>query len=416
MKRLVLFGLLAVSLVFTSCSKSETSGDTSPYVILVSFDGFRHDYAEKFNATNFKDFASKGASAEAMISSYPTKTFPNHYTIVTGMYPGNHGLVDNTFYDPGRETTYRIGSRTHVEDAYYYEGLPLWQLVQQNGMKSASYFWVGSEAPIAGSYPDYYHIYDGSVPNEDRIIAVREWLNLPKNERPQFITLYFSFVDSQGHATGPNAPQTGEAVLEADRLLGLLMQYVNASDLNINVILTSDHGMLELQNKEGTLIYTDDIFEGLDMDDVNLLNNGTHAHLFIENPQDFEDIMHFVKPRENNFKIYSKEEIPEEWHYQNSNRIGDIFIVADPGHHLTSRASQAFRPETRQVWGNHGFDPYASDDMGAIFYAQGPQIKEGLQIGQFENIHVYPLVAEILGIKNIPQIDGSLSVLESILK
>ena len=191
------FELIILIAVLGFVAIAKTSEKHEPaYVLMISFDGFRHDYVEKYDAPHFKAFIEKGAKAEALTPSFPSKTFPNHYSLVTGMYPGNHGLVDNSFYDEELDVVYRASKRELVENPAFYGGLPLWQLTQQNGMKSASYFWVGSEAPVAGSFPDYYYIYDGSVSNEARIDEVVRWLNLPEEDRPHFISLYFSLVDS----------------------------------------------------------------------------------------------------------------------------------------------------------------------------------------------------------------------------
>lgn len=381
---------------------------------MVSFDGFRHDYVEKYNTPNFKEFISKGAAAEKMFPSYPSKTFPNHYTLVTGLYPGHHGLVDNTFYDKGRDTFYSISQRTKVEDPYYYEGLPLWQLVQQNSMKSASYFWAGSEAPIAGAYPTYYHRFDDSVPNANRVNAVFDWLKLPESERPHLITIYFSMVDTQGHEYGPNGEKTKEAVMQADSLVGMLMAGLKNIDLPVNIILTADHGMYEMQNKPETFIYQEDFLAGLSKDDFIFLNNGTHAHVFLKNRDKEEEIYQTIKEKESHFKIYKKAEIPEKLHFKEHQRIGDLFFVVEPGYSIYSKESLAKRPENRKIWGVHGFDPSVTPEMAAIFYANGPNIKQGVKIPAFENIHVYPLVAEILGITP-PKVDGDLNVLGGIL-
>ncbi len=181
---IVLIGVLCVVAVSKASQQKEV-----PYVIMVSIDGFRHDYVEKFDAPHLKAFIKEGVAAEYMLPSFPSKTFPNHYSLVTGLYPGNHGLVDNNFYDPQTDLSYSTRNRKSVENPAFYGGLPLWQLVQKAGLKSASYFCVGSEAPVAGSFPDYYHIYDGKVPNEDRVEAALDWLALPDAERPHFITL-----------------------------------------------------------------------------------------------------------------------------------------------------------------------------------------------------------------------------------
>ena len=392
--------------------------DTKPYVILVSFDGFRHDYVEKFNAPNFKAFMTQGISAEAMLPSYPSKTFPNHYTIVTGLYPGHHGLVDNNFYDPVLDMEYGVSKREAVENPVFYGGLPLWQLVQRNGMKSASYFWVGSEAPVAGSFPDYYHIYDGSVPNEKRINGVIDWLNLPEKDRPHFISLYFSLVDTQGHAFGPNSAKTKEAVLEADRLLGLLVAQVDALKMPVNIVLVSDHGMNEIQPKVENYFTVSELLNGLDTSRFRFVNNGTHGHFYTEDKDYLKEIASTLKtkPGSQHFKVFFKDEIPTHWHYSQHYRVGDLFIKMNPGYYLTSSAKKQSIIQNKQVRGEHGFDANETVDMGGIFYAKGPAFKSGLKIKKFSNVHIYPLIAQILKIRKLPKIDGKLEVLSPFLK
>lgn len=382
---------------------------------MVSFDGFRHDYVEKYNTPNIKEFIKQGAAAEMMRPSFPSKTFPNHYTLVTGLYPGNHGLVDNTFYDKGRDTFYSIRQRAKVEDSYYYGGLPLWQLVQQNGMKSASYFWVGSEARIEGEFPSYYHRFDDAVPHKNRVNAVFDWLKLPEAERPHLMTIYFSMVDTQGHEYGPNGQKTKEAVMEADSLVGMLVEGLKKIDLPVNVILVADHGMYEMQNKPEYFIYQEDILAGLPKDDFIFVNNSTHANIFVKNKAKEDSIYNVVKARESHFKVYKKAEIPAKLHFNTHPRIGDLFFVVEPAYSIYSKESLAKKPETRAVWGVHGFDPSITPEMGAIFYAKGPNIKAGIKIPVFDNIHVYPFVAAILGITP-PKVDGDIKVLEGILK
>lgn len=382
---------------------------------MVSFDGFRHDYVEKYNTPNIKEFIKQGAAAEVMRPSFPSKTFPNHYTLVTGLYPGNHGLVDNTFYDKGRDTFYSIRQRAKVEDSYYYGGLPLWQLVQQNGMKSASYFWVGSEARIEGEFPSYYHRFDDTVPHKNRVNAVFDWLKLPEAERPHLMTIYFSMVDTQGHEYGPNGQKTKEAVMEADSLVGMLVEGLKKIDLPVNVILVADHGMYEMQNKPEYFIYQEDILAGLPKDDFIFVNNMTHANIFVKNKAKEDSIYNVIKARESHFKVYKKPEIPAKLHFNTHPRIGDLFFVVEPAYSIYSKEALAKKPETRAVWGVHGFDPSITPEMGAIFYAKGPNIKAGVKIPAFDNIHVYPFVAAILGITP-PKVDGDLKVLEGILK
>jgi len=387
----------------------------APYVVMVSFDGFRYDYVEKYNTPNFKEFIRQGAAAEMMLPSFPSKTFPNHYTLVTGLYPGNHGLVDNTFYDKGRDTFYSIRQLEKVEDPYFYGGLPLWQLVQQNGMKSASYFWVGSETPIGGQFPTYYHRFDDTVPHKNRVNAVFDWLKLPEAERPHLITIYFSMVDTQGHEYGPNGLKTKEAVMEADSLVGMIVEGLKKIDLPVNVILVADHGMYEMQNKPDNFIYQEDFLAGIPKNDLIFVNNSTHANIFIKNKAKEDSIYNVIKARELHFKVYKKAEIPAKLHLNQHPRIGDLFFVVESAYSIYSKEALAKKPETRSVWGVHGFDPSVTPEMGAIFYAKGPNIKVGVKIPAFDNIHVYPFVAEILGIAP-PKVDGDSKVLEGILK
>ncbi|WP_305951902.1 ectonucleotide pyrophosphatase/phosphodiesterase [Emticicia oligotrophica] len=402
-------------LILLILSISVFAQNNKPYVVMVSFDGFRHDYVEKYNTPNIKEFIKQGAAAEMMRPSFPSKTFPNHYTLVTGLYPGNHGLVDNTFYDKGRDTFYSIRQRAKVEDSYYYGGLPLWQLVQQNGMKSASYFWVGSEARIEGEFPSYYHRFDDAVPHKKRVNAVFDWLKLPEAERPHLMTIYFSMVDTQGHEYGPNGQKTKEAVMEADSLVGMLVEGLKKIDLPVNVILVADHGMYEMQNKPEYFIYQEDILAGLPKDDFIFVNNMTHANIFVKNKAKEDSIYNVIKARESHFKVYKKAEIPAKLHFNTHPRIGDLFFVVEPAYSIYSKESLAKKPETRAVWGVHGFDPSITPEMGAIFYAKGPNIKSGVKIPAFDNIHVYPFVAAILGITP-PKVDGDIKVLEGILK
>lgn len=406
----VIFVLFFVSLAGLAQQKQ------TPYVVMVSFDGFRYDYVQKYSPPHIKKFIRKGAAATKMLPSYPSKTFPNHYTLVTGLYPAHHGLVDNTFYDVNRDTFYSIRQRDKVEDPYYYGGLPLWQLVQQNGMKSASYFWVGSESPIAGAFPTYYHRFDDTVPHKKRIQAVFDWLNLPEAERPHLITIYFSMIDTKGHDYGPNAPETRAAVMEADTLVDMLMNGLKKIDLPVNVILTSDHGMYEMTNEADKFLYTEDLLQGLNKDDFIFVNNGSHANIFLKNKAKENEILQAIAPKENHFKIYKKADIPANLHFGDHPRIGDLFLMTEGGYSFYSREALNKKPEKRNVWGAHGFDPYTTPEMGAIFYANGPNIKKRKTIPEFQNIHVYPFVATLLGISVPKDIDGDAKVLEGIIK
>src|SRR5579862_206583 len=211
------------------------------YVVLVSLDGFRYDYAKKYGATHLLAIAAHGASVpDGMIPSYPSLTFPNHYTLVTGLYPEHHGIVGNQFYDPARNERYTFTDPKTATDGSWYGGTPLWSLAEKQGMRTACFFWPGSEAKIAGERPSYYLHFDNKFPDEQRIDQVIAWLRLPPAQRPHFITLYYSDVDHAGHEFGPDAPQTAAAVHHLDALMGTLEKDLNALHLPIDLIVVSD--------------------------------------------------------------------------------------------------------------------------------------------------------------------------------
>ena len=380
-----------------------------PYVILVSFDGFRYDYASRFNLPNFRQFIDNGASAEGLIPAFPSKTFPNHYSIVTGLYPGHHGLVDNNFYDQKLRQRYAMKERTTVENPDFYGGTPLWQLAQQQGLRSASFFWVGSEAPVQGEYPTYYFPYDESVKNEKRIEQVIAWLTLPEDERPQFISLYFSLVDTEAHKTGTQSGRLERTLHQADSLLSKLMSGLKVLNFPVNVIIVSDHGMLELRQQEQSYITLRDLINVRDSS-IIIVNGGTQVHVYHNNP---DSLYRVFKTKEKNYRTYKRDDFPSHWHY-NHYRTGDILLTANPGYYFQAVARN-FGSADYPVFGVHGYDPAEVKEMMGIFYAIGPNIKSGTRLPAFENVHVYPLIAKILGL-NPPKTDGDFNVLKPVLK
>lgn len=386
-----------------------------PYVILISFDGFRHDYVQKFNPPNFKKFMADGAQAEALIPSFPSKTFPNHYTLVTGLVPGHHGLVDNSFYDRSSNTRYSMSDRSKVEDGYYYSGVPLWQLARQHGVKSASYFWVGSELKDESRRPDYYYLFNDTVAAQTKIAQVVSWLRLPEPERPHLITLYFSSPDHEGHDFGPNSAETRDAVLRADSVLGVLMTEIKSTKLPVNVILVSDHGMYEITVLAETTLFRDELINIKDPS-VKYVNGGTQLHVYCSDANKRDSTYRVLKKSERNYTVYRKEEFPARWQYQHD-RTGDILIEAHPGFYIRDVSRELFLKNAPlgAKRGVHGYDPEATPDVRGIFYAQGPNIKRGAKVPPFQNIHVYPLVAKILQLP-LPPIDGKEEVLIGIYR
>ena len=374
------------------------------YVVMVSLDGFRYDYPKKYGAKHILAIGAKGASApDGMIPSYPSLTFPNHYTLVTGLYPEHHGIVANSFYDPDRKQTYSMRDSKAVTDGSWYGGVPLWSLAEKQGMRSACFFWPGSEAEIAGERPSYYLHFDNKVDDNKRIDQVMAWLKLPADQRPHFITLYYSDVDHAGHEHGPNSPQVAEAVKHVDELVGRLEKELDGLHLPIDLIVVADHGMERVQ---GDWITLDKYVSLNDFPTVGSL-------LYPPNEADAERIYKKLRAADAGFLVYRRAQVPAELHYNSNPREGDPVIIAKGPTMIRANPPPADRPDYLPV-GEHGYNPYEMTSMRAIFFAEGPDIRPRSTVKPFENINVFPLVVRILGLES-PKVDGSLNVLSGIL-
>lgn len=376
-----------------------------PYVILISIDGFRYDYAEKHKTKNILKLANSGVKAKAMLPSYPSNTFPNHYTLVTGMYPSSHGIVDNSFYDPKRNEMYSIGKRETVIDGSWYGGVPLWSLAENQGLMAASLFWVGSESNIGGVSPSYYYNYHSAFSNDRKVEVVKEWLSLPEKVRPHFMTLYFPEVDSKGHAFGPDSPECLEAIAEVDRTIGKLVEEVNSLGLkNVNYVLVSDHGMIQVDTKDLLNLpqYVND-------DKFTIMNSNTVVLLTAKDKKDIKPTFEKLRKEVKDYEVYLRKKMPKSLNFRSNDRGGDIVLMP-----VAPKAFRNFAPRTSP--GKHGYNVEKVPEMKAIFYAWGPAFKENLEIAEFQNIHVYPMIAKILGLDVKHKIDGNLKVLKPILK
>lgn len=379
-----------------------------PYVILISADGFRYDYFKKYKADYLTGIAKTGVWAQkGMYPSYPSITFPNHYTLVTGMYPARHGIVDNTFYDPARKESYRIGTQT-VTDGSWYRGLPLWGLAETQGVMAASLFWVGSESNAGGTRPSYWYNYHEQFSDDEKVNIIRNWLTLPDEKRPHFITLYFPEVDHAGHRYGTEAKETEASVQFVDGAVKKLVEALRPLNLPINFIFVSDHGMINVEPDNYTAI------PNFDIKKFTVVNSGTFARITANDRSDVMPVYKMLKRDQfKNFDVYLATDFPEKLHFSTredtSRRIGDIILVPKKALLLT----EAGRVSSL---GKHGFDVHKVPEMKASFIAWGPAFKQEKKIKPFENIHVYPLIAEILGLTVSRPIDGDPAVLHSILK
>ena len=377
-----------------------------PYVILISADGFRYDYAKRYDATHLLKLSKTGVQAESMIPSFPSVTFPNHYSIVTGMYPAHHGLVNNSFLEEKSGQRYSMSAKAKVKEAKWYGGTPLWVLAEQQQMISASMFWVGSEAEIKGIRPTRYYDYTEKLSIDDRINIVKDWLSLPEEKRPHFITFYLSEPDHAGHSFGPEAVETKNAVKMVDSVIYKLTETIKPLDLPVNYIFVSDHGMTTADQENP-------IKKPVEIDTAKYIiaASGTMMDIHAKNKADVLPLYQKLKVQQQDYKAYLKSEMPKNLNYSTTDdwmgRIGDILLLP--------KWPKVFSNRKPGV-GHHGFDPYEVKDMHATFIAWGPAFKENLQIPSFENVNIYPLVAKILGLNYQEKIDGKVEVLEPILK
>jgi len=379
----------------------------APYVVLVSFDGFGAEWWGRFPTPSFERVAAAGARAERMTPVYPTKTFPTHYSIATGMYTEHHGLVGNRFWAPDLGAAYNLADRSAVEHGRFYRGEPIWVTAELQGMVAASFFFVGSEAPVRGVHPTYWNRFDAAVPHERRVEQVIEWLSMPAEERPHMITLYFEDIDRSWHFRGPDSPETAEAVAKVDESLGGLLDGIEElphAD-RVYVILVSDHGLLEAPAS---------MIDELDMSlfpGVRLAETGPYASLFVEEggvdrAGAVRDSLAALLPGSD---VWLRGDVPERLHYSADPRIGDIVIAAAPRRRIEPAGRSL--PSTY----THGWDNQVPE-MQAIFLAMGPGIAPGQVIAPFESVHVYPFMTHVLGLTPNPEADGRLEVLLPILE
>jgi predicted AlkP superfamily pyrophosphatase or phosphodiesterase len=387
--------------------KNALTQQDKPYVILISADGFRYDYVTKYGAQNLIKLRKAGVKAKSMLSSYPSVTFPNHYTIATGLYPSHHGLVYNQFYDRNKKESYSMNNPKAVGDGSWYGGTPLWVLAEQQGMLSASYHFVGTEAPVKQTYPSYWYKFDDKTDVNYRIDKVVEWLKLPVETRPHFISFYMSNVDHEGHSYGPESVETAHAVQFVDKAVQSLVDKVSKLNLPVNFVFVSDHGMASVDT-----VTRINIASMIDTSLFIIRGGGTSLHLYAKDSTKILPTYQLLKSKEKDFTVYLRNDIPAKWNYATKddkyNRIGDMLVVPTFPKVLSSWRG-------RISPGAHGFDP-AIKEMHASFYAWGPQIKKGKTIPTFENVHIYPFIASILGLTYTESIDGNPKVLQQILK
>jgi predicted AlkP superfamily pyrophosphatase or phosphodiesterase len=374
-------------------------------VVLVALDGFHPSYLERAPSRHLRELARAGVRARWLVPVFPTLTFPNFYSIATGLYPEHHGIVSNTMRDSslGRFT---LRDTSAVRDPRWWSGEPIWVTAVRQGKRAATFFWPGSDVAIGGVRPTFYRVFNPRVPNAERVRQVLEWLSLPPDSAPALVTLYLGDVDQAGHEFGPNAPETDSAIARVDSAIGAIMIGVSdrGPDRRVNLVVVSDHGMTEL--KAGQLIYLDDYIDSKSADLVEL-----GANLSLTPHTGAAEEVYRRLSRVPHLKVYRKPEIPVAYHYRTHPRIPAIIGVADEGWVVTTHADAA--PGRPLLRGMHGYPPDLPS-MRAIFLARGPAFKKGTVVEPFQNIHIYPLLAKILELRPAPN-DGTLDSVKAVL-
>ncbi|WP_109125695.1 ectonucleotide pyrophosphatase/phosphodiesterase [Dyella sp. C11] len=393
-----------------SAPKAATIKAAPAPLLLISIDGYRTDYLSRGLSPTLQSLADHGVHAtDGMQPSFPSLTFPNHYTIVTGLRPDHHGIVNNTMSDPvlGK---FSLGNRDAVSNGRWWsEGTPLWETVQKNGMTSATMFWPGSEADIHGEHPRFWKPYDGNVTATERVDQVLSWLDLPVAERPKFITLYFDEVDHAGHDFGPDSPQVNEAISHTDAALARLVDGLKKRGLldRINMIVLADHGMAPAPSRN--VVVVDKL---IPIKHVDVVATGVLAGFNPKPGYDFARIEASLEKPQKHMTCWDKTRVPERFAYGSNPRVPQLLCLADVGWRIST--SDYLAKKKKQSQGDHGYDNQAPQ-MQALFIAHGPAFREGAQVPSFPNVDVYPLMTHLLDVP-AAQNDGDYNAVKDMLK
>jgi predicted AlkP superfamily pyrophosphatase or phosphodiesterase len=372
-------------------------------LILISIDGYRADYFERGHSPTLAALAASGVRAQSLRPAFPTLTFPNHYTIVTGLYPDHHGIVNNRMIDPAIEKPFVYKDPASIDNPAWWGGEPLWVSAEKQGTHAATVFWPGTDVAIEGVRPERWLHFDATLSADARVTQALAWIDLPEPQRPAFVTIYFDQVDHAGHTYGPDSPELTVALAQVDAALSHLLDGLNQRGLaeSANLVIVSDHGMTPAGvDKVEVLDKT------VDLRDIDLINAGVLAGLAARPGHEVEVERALLAPHDH-MRCWKKSEVPGRLHYGSNPRIPPLLCLANDGWIINT---QKFMddPNHHISLGEHGYD---NDDpaMRALFVAHGPAFKRGLVVPEFDNVDIYPLLAAVLGIEARPN-DGNFSV------
>ncbi len=402
--RSVLAGLALFALACSSTPTLPQSGSPEvgadaegPILILVSLDGFRWDFLERGETPTLARLAAEGVHARRLIPSFPSKTFPNHYTLVTGLRPAEHGLVANNIWDPATEKLFGLSNRVAVGTGAWYGGEPIWVTAERRGIRTAPLFWPGSEAEILGVRPSYHQPYDGDMTPEARVDLILKWLELPPPERPGFLTLYFEDVDDAAHTFGPEpSAELAGALGVVDRAMARLVEGLERRGLDdrVDLLVVSDHGMASTSPER--VILLDDY---IDLETANVVDWNPVLGLW-PSKENLDRVYEALAGAHSHLTVVRREEIPDRFEFAGHERIPPIVGIADEGWSISSSSDVARCPRCFDG-GTHGYD-HRLESMGALLVARGPSFRRATKIGPIENFHLYNAMCIVLGLDPAP--------------
>jgi predicted AlkP superfamily pyrophosphatase or phosphodiesterase len=399
-----IFAVLALLLCYGPAAAQQTP-PKAPLLILLSIDGFRADYLDRGLTPTLAMLARTGVRA-AMRPSFPSLTFPNHYTLVTGLVPDHHGVVDNDMWDQTIGQQFTMSARTEADPRWWKGAKPLWVSAAEQGRITAVAGWPGDTVLIDGKRPTYLDPWrDRRTPDETTTVALN-WLDLPARYRPSIEFLYFYEVDHQGHDFGPDSRQVNAALRQVDAAVAKLVAGLQARHRSANLVIVADHGMASTPQDQYTVI--DDLAPA---DLAIIRTTGPGAGIDPLPGKDAALAARLLAPH-SHFTCWRKSEIPAALHYGSNPRVPQFLCLNAVGWRF--RTHQQIADNKNNNKGNHGYDP-SKPSMAALFLAHGPSFAQGVALPQFDNVDVYPLLAKITGLKPEPN-NGNLSVLGAALK
>jgi predicted AlkP superfamily pyrophosphatase or phosphodiesterase len=377
-------------------------------VLLVSIDGFRADYLDRGKSPTLAALAADGVRADALRPAFPTLTFPNHYTLVTGLYPDHHGIVNNRMTDPALGKAFVYKQQATIEDPAWWGGEPLWVSVEKQGMRAATMYWPGSTVAIAGVRPTFWKTFDGNVTPAARVDQLLEWIDVPPPQRPRFLTLYFEQVDHEGHEHGPDSAEVDAAIVEVDAALARLVDGLKRRGMfdSTDIVIVSDHGEAATTPEQRS--YLDDI---VPLADVDVINYGILAGIEPHAGKTAAIERALLQPHAH-MQCWRKADVPARLHYGTHARIPSLLCLAEDGGIVTSHDFESKGGHFSA--GEHGYDNQ-DPSMRALFVARGPDFARGLRVREFDNVDVYPLLAHLLGIRPQPN-DGDYAAVAGMLR